>query len=151
MRCAGDWAKKKIHCPSSRPEPCRTWRRWAGVIQKRHGASILSLANSMRATGGSNAKHQASPWELRRIGARISLDAERAAGAREHTEKSHWEPFQRRTDVAQKPAFANNFRVRCGRVTDPAQCRRRLGRAPDRRSGPKNREIGFEEQGTFFE
>ena len=66
IRCAGDRAKKKIHCPSSPPEPCRTWRRWAGVIQKHHGALILSLANSMRATGGSNAKHQASPWELQR-------------------------------------------------------------------------------------
>ena len=30
MRCASNRAKKKIHCPSSRPEPCRTSRRWGG-------------------------------------------------------------------------------------------------------------------------
>jgi hypothetical protein len=99
----------------------------------------------------------------RPFAARISLDAERAGGAREHTEKSHWEPFRTRTNVAQTPAFANNFPVRCGRAADPApsgrrrrpgapaQCGHRRGRAPDRRSGPKNRETGFEEQGTFFE
>ena len=27
MRCAGDRAKKKIHCPSSAPKPYRTWRK----------------------------------------------------------------------------------------------------------------------------
>ena len=38
----------------------------AGMTQNHHGALILSKANSIRATVRSNAKHQASPWELPR-------------------------------------------------------------------------------------
>ena len=87
----------------------------------------------------------------RRIGPRMSLDAERAGGAREQTEKSHWEPFQRRTNVAQKPAFANNFRVRCGRVTDPAPSGRRRPGAMQTPPGAGARPpLRSEEQGDWI-
>ena len=160
MVCAVTRPRKKIHCPSSAPKPYRTWRRWGGDDPK-SSWSIDPVSGQFHPSDSQVERQtpKASPWALRGFGPRTSLDAERADGAREHTGKSHWAPFRARTNVAQMPAFTNNFHAGCGRVTDapPTKRRQRPGASQTQtktgsRPPPRSKEQGtrFRGAGNFF-
>ena len=84
---------------------------------------------------------------------RINFEAERVGGAREHKryENRCSTKAGLRQQFSRPVADGQQTRRRTGAARAPARRSRRLRRAPDRRSGPKNREIGFAEQGIVGE